>query len=215
MKKYSAIIFDLDGTLLDTGAGIKKAVKSALMDLGQDIPSEKKLNELIGPPLGEGLRQVLGIDDEHIDAIVNAFRQHYENGMMYEASLYPEMEKLLNTVKEAGIALGVATAKPEKFAKPILERFSMNKYFYAIVGSSIDGPKKSKADLISDCLTMMDIEAANDVLYVGDRGSDMIASNELGISSVGALWGYGSEAELYSGGASTIVTSVVELAELL
>ncbi|MBR1572313.1 MAG: HAD-IA family hydrolase [Lachnospiraceae bacterium] len=215
MKKYSAVLFDLDGTLLDTGSGIKKAVCKSLDDIKYEIPSDELLSKMIGPPLKNGFIDVIGIPEELANVAVDNYRYYYENETMLDAKIYHNILQLLELIKIKEMPMGVATSKPEKFAVPILEHFNMSRFFENITGSSLDGPQKSKSELIIECARKMGISNLQELIYIGDRGSDISAANSLNVDSVAVYWGYGSREELNLEKATYYVDTVDDLIDLM
>lgn len=145
---YQTILFDLDGTLTDSGQGILNSVAYALEKMGIEEPDIANLNRFIGPPLYESFSRFYQLSPEDTQSAVDAFRVYFKEKGMFENQLYPGIIPLLEELRTAGKTLVIATSKPEIFAKQILEHFGIAHYFDVIAGASLDSSRISKADVI-------------------------------------------------------------------
>ena len=136
---YKVILFDLDGTLTDSGEGITRSVQYALEKIGKPEPERQKLNVFVGPPLLEQFQEYAAIDKETAKKAVEYYRERYAPVGIYENELYPGILEMLEELKARGYRLGVASSKPENFVNTVLEHFHMTSYFDQIVGSKPDG----------------------------------------------------------------------------
>ncbi len=194
-RKY--ILFDLDGTLTDPMMGITKSVRYALNYYGINVDSLNDLLPFIGPPLRDSFKEFYGFDDEGI----------------FDNKVYEGIPECLQKLKDAGKILLVATSKPEKFAKQIIEYFDLDKYFDFIGGSEFNGREK-KADVIKYVLKANHIDASKAIM-VGDRRYDIIGAHENDLPCVGVLYGYGSLEELKGNRADYLADTIIELTSLL
>lgn len=202
--KYNIAIFDLDGTITDSGPGIINSIRYALEKYGLPVPEEKVLRTFIGPPLKEQFQAVCGLNEEESARMVDAYREYYTEKGIFENSVYSGVPEMLEQMKEAGVRILMATAKPEKFAKRIAEHFNFAKYFEFIGGACMDGRRTDKYDVIEYVLDSCGIseEEKKDAVMIGDRSHDMIGAARAGLHSLGVLYGYGSREELASAGAA-------------
>jgi phosphoglycolate phosphatase len=199
----SHILFDLDGTLADSSAGILGSFRVTLDQIG--IPAnEDQLRRLIGPPLGESFR-ILGVAPADIDDVVELYRDSYAQRGVYEAHLYDGVATTLESLHAQGVHLGVATAKRVDFARLMLESLGVAHLFDAINGASLDLLVTSKFDIMTPVLDGWRFEDGLDVWMVGDRNYDMVAARTHGLSAVGATWGFGSAQELREAGAHWLI----------
>ncbi len=137
---YKAILFDLDGTLTDSGEGITRSVQYALEKIGKPEQDRQKLNIFVRPPLLEQFQEYAGIDEEAAKKAVEYYRERYAPVGIYENELYPGVLEMLAGLKARGYRLGVgASSKPENFVNKVLEYFHMEAYFEEIVGSKPEG----------------------------------------------------------------------------
>lgn len=211
--KQKHILFDLDGTLTDPMMGITKSVRYALNYYGIEVNDLNDLLPFIGPPLRDSFQEYYGFDEAKANEAVEKYREYYKNDGIFDNKVYRGMKECLQTLKDNGKKLYVATSKPEFFAKQIIEHFSLSEYFEYIGGSEFNSREK-KAEVIEYVLKTNQIDN-NDVIMVGDRKHDIIGAHENKIPCVGVLYGYGTEDELKQYQADYLVASVEELTELL
>ncbi|MBS6194448.1 MAG: HAD-IA family hydrolase [Clostridiales bacterium] len=206
------ILFDLDGTLTESGEGITKCVQYALGKLGIEENDLDRLRCFVGPPLKEQFMAYAGLDDEQAEQAVEYYRERYTTVGIFENHLYPKIPELLEVLKINDKILGVATSKPEKFAKQILEYFNIEQYFQVIVGSEMDGKRTNKAEVIEEALNRLQMQEERDkILMVGDKEHDVLGATSCGIRCVGVTYGYGSREELEEAGAVYIADTVEDL----
>lgn len=211
--KQKHILFDLDGTLTDPMMGITKSVRYALNYYGIEVNDLNDLLPFIGPPLRDSFQDYYGFDEAKANEAVEKYREYYKNDGIFDNKVYRGMKECLQTLKDNGKKLYVATSKPEFFAKQIIEHFSLSEYFEYIGGSEFNSREK-KAEVIEYVLKTNQIDN-NDVIMVGDRKHDIIGAHENKIPCIGVLYGYGTEDELKQYQADYLVASVEELTELL
>ena len=210
MKK--TILFDLDGTLTDSGEGIINCAVYALGHLGLPIPSREDLRVFVGPPLHETF-QKFGVPADKAAEAVSIFRSRYIPIGMFENAPYPHICELLEKLKSAGHTIYVATSKPEQMAIEILTHFDMAKYFDKICGATMDTSRVTKEDVISYLLEQC--PNVQNAIMVGDTKYDIIGAKANGIPAVGVSWGYGDILEMENAGALTIAHSTEELLQVL
>ncbi len=223
---YSRILFDLDGTLTESGPGITHAVQYALQQVGIEEPDREKLECFVGPPLNVMFRQRYGMDEEESARAIRCFREVYDGGMIFENRVYPGVPALLEELHGRGIRLAIASSKPQPMVEKVLEHFSLREYFDVIVGaaSSAEEDNRSGADhklmIVQKALTELGLpsapEAAKpDCAMVGDRSYDIKGARFNHVAAIGVSYGYGSEEELEEAGAEAVAGSVEELHGLL
>lgn len=206
------ILFDLDGTLTESGEGIINCVQYALEKLGKKEEHPENLQCFIGPPLKEQFMKYAGLSEEEGEKAVVYYRERYTTTGMFENRLYPKIPELLELLKINNKILAVASSKPEVYVKQILEHFQIADYFTAIVGSELDGRRTEKAEVIEEALRRMHLEEERDkVLMVGDRSHDVQGAISCGLQCIGVAYGYGSREELEKAGAVYIADSVEDL----
>lgn len=205
--RYKTILFDLDGTITDSGAGIIHSVTYALEKLNLSIPPEAELYSFIGPPLIDSFKTLYDLDTQTAEQAVQYYREYYQAKGMYENQIYKGIPELLNTLQEQGCALYIATSKPEIYAKQIIAHFELSSYFNGIYGASIDGSRSKKGDVIRYALKEAEITTIQEVMMIGDRSHDMIGAKENNLACLGVLYGFGDQAELERAGADYIAAT--------
>ncbi len=208
------ILFDLDGTLTDSFEGITKCIAHAMTKLGRLSPPPESLGWCIGPPLKKSFSQLLDSrDDALVEEALTFYRERFGSVGLFENKIYEDIPQVLETLRNTGHTLYVATAKPEVYAKRIIEHFGLKKFFKGVHGSELDGTRTDKTSLIAHVLEMESITASESVM-VGDREHDMIGAKANGITGLGVLWGYGTREELEASGPYTCIDHPRELIDV-
>lgn len=213
--KIHTILFDLDGTLTDSGEGIMNAVRYTLERYEKEA-TEEELRSFIGPPLQTQFEQFLKVSEEEGKRAVSIYREYYTKRGIYENKVYPGIPDVLKQLKQAGFRLCIATSKPEKFAVQIAEHFNFAQYFERIGGALMDGNRTKKREVIEYVLTEEQIgDQREGILMVGDRKHDICGAKQTGLRSMGVLYGYGSQEELETAGADWIVETPEDIWSIL
>ena len=209
---YKAILFDLDGTLTDSGEGITKSVQYALEKIGKPEPDLEKLRVFVGPPLLEQFEQYAGIDRETERKAVEIYRERYAPIGVYENELYPGIQELLSGLKQRGYKLAIASSKPENFVRIVAEYFHIDSYFDEMVGSEPNGERTNKTEVIEEALKRLGLSKHREqVLMVGDKEHDVFGARRAGLECVAVSYGYGTKEELENAHPLKIVNSTEEL----
>ncbi|UVO39880.1 HAD family hydrolase [Bradyrhizobium arachidis] len=203
------IYFDLDGTLTDPKPGITGSIQYALKKLGQAVPSQDELAWCIGPPLHASLKALTGTDALADQALL-LYRERFSEVGLFENSPYPGIHGTLAAVAATGARMFVATSKPAVYATRIVEHFGLKPYFERVFGSELDGTLADKRDLLAYALLEAKIDARSAIM-IGDRSHDVVGARTNGMTAIGVLYGYGSEAELRGAGAHHICAAHPEL----
>ena len=216
------VLFDLDGTISDSAPGIVKSVSYALDKLGVKYESPEALRRFVGPPLREEFMKYCGFGLDEGNRAVDLYREYYTVKGIYENSMYAGVPEMLESLCEKGYTLAVATSKPEKFARSILERYfcggkkSVSEMFAFVGGSELNGDRTDKSEVIKYVMKNLGDDAVPEkCVMVGDREHDILGAKRNGMRSIGVLWGYGGKEELENAGAEAIVSAPEELAEML
>lgn len=212
---YQYILFDLDGTLTNSELGITTCVQHALEKFGIEVEDRGVLRPFIGPPLGESFQVYYGLTEDESKKAIEYYRERFSVKGLYENEVYEGVEKMLQTIKDSGKKLIVATSKPEKFTMTILEHFNLLKYFDFVAGATLDGSRGEKADVIRYALEISGIEDKTEAIMVGDRKFDILGAKENGLASIGVLYGFGDREELTEAGADYIVERAEDIVKVL
>ena len=207
-----SMLFDLDGTLTDSGEGIINCAQYAFRQMGYPVPPREQMGVFVGPPLWQSFIR-FGIPPERADEAVTVFRSRYIPIGKFENTPYPGIRELLEDLKDRGWALYVATSKPEVTAIEILEHFDLAKYFSLICGADMGHDREKKSDVIRYLLKQS--PQGGRTIMVGDTKYDVLGAAELGIPTIGVSWGYGSVEEMLEAGAVGIAHSMDALLDIL
>ncbi len=194
---YKAILFDLDGTLTESGEGITKSVQYALEKLGKPEEDLEALKVFVGPPLMEQFMKYADLDEETARRAVEIYRERYSTIGIFENRPYPGVAHMLEELKKKGYLLAVASSKPEYFVKKILAHFDLEKYFDEAVGSEMSGSRTNKTEVIEETLRRLHLENHREqVLMVGDKEHDVLGARKAGLECLAVSYGYGTMEEL-------------------
>lgn len=214
ISKYSAVLFDFDGTVADTGRGIFTSIQYAVEQLGFEPLSNETLRRFIGPPIYDSFKRELGLDDEKSDFAVKKYREKYSESGIYELDLYDGILPLMKKLKENGIKIGIASSKPQNFIIRLVDYLGIGELIDFISAPSADDTPQSKASLINNAAEALNI-TKDKILMVGDRYFDINGANGAGVESVGVTFGYGSEEELKKAGATYIAGCAEEIRNII
>lgn len=210
---WKYLLFDLDGTVTDPREGIFNCVKYAYRAAGMEIPPDDALFSYIGPPLLDGFQEIGGMTYEEAVEATAKYRERYSVTGLFENRVYDGIEEALAGLKEMGYDIALATSKPEIYARRILEHFGIIKYFDQVVGSTLDGSRDRKADVIREAFLRLELaeEDRRDAIMIGDRKHDIIGAKECGIASLGVYYGFAPAGELEEFGADFVIQDVEQL----
>ncbi|MCQ2522902.1 MAG: HAD hydrolase-like protein [Lachnospiraceae bacterium] len=194
--KYEGILFDLDGTLLDTREGVKDAVALTHKELGMEIPNEETLQRFVGPPMQDSFVREYGFSTDEAQHAADIFRSTYMHKSLFLAELYPGVIQLLGILRAEGYKIGVATYKREDYAIRLLDHFGISDYCDVIHGGDNFNQRK-KSDIVKMCIAAMNIKGSGQVILVGDSEYDAIGAETAGIPFFGLTSGYGFKDESY------------------
>ena len=206
------ILFDLDGTLTDSGEGIMNCAALALEHFHIPVPSREEMRVFVGPPLASTFRS-FGIPAEKIPEAVKVFRSRYTPVGIFENTPYPGIRNLLETLNRQGHKLFVATSKPEEMAITVLRHFDLEKFFTGICGAAMDESRTNQEEVIAYLLEKNG--TADNMLMIGDTVFDVLGAASHGIPTIGVSWGYGDPEEMRKAGAKAVVSNMEELLSLI
>ena len=192
------ILFDLDGTLTDSGEGIMHCAELTLAHYGLPIPSRAEMRSIVGPPLKDSFRR-FGIPETELDNATAYYRKHYLATGQFENFPYPGIRQLLQRLNDDGHRLYVATSKPEAMAQNILRHFQLDGYFQIICGAASDGLRNTKEAVIEYLLQQL--PEHDSLVMVGDTIYDVKGAAYHGIPCVAVTWGYGVVEDMVHAGA--------------
>lgn len=205
------VIFDLDGTIIDSQKGVTNCVKYALQSIGIDEKDMVKLRKFIGPPLVDSFIEYYGFSKEKAKKMVEKYRERYQTIGLLECELYQDTQQTLKSLKEKGYVISLGSSKPENYCKEILNHFKLTSYFDEIVGAQLHGARNEKADVLKEVIKRLNIQNLKDATLVGDTKFDAIGAQEVGIDCLGVSYGFGTEEDLQSNHVIKVVHSMKEV----
>lgn len=206
------ILFDLDGTLTDSGEGIINCATLALNYFHLPIPCAEEMRTFVGPPLHDTFYK-FGVPADKLDLAVEVYRSRYNTVGKFENHPYDGIYQLLEKLKKEGYRLLVATSKPEELSVEIMEKFDLAKYFDRICGASLDRSRNTKSEVIAYLLQKEG--TPEDMIMIGDTAFDVIGANAHNIPCIGVSWGYGTTESMRKANAAGIANNMDELQELI
>ena len=196
MRKYKYILLDLDGTLVYSHPGIYACIKHVLKEMGYKEPTEEELRPCIGPPLVYSFAAFFGMNEEQAWLATEKYREQYKITGVWENEPVEGALYALQTLRERGFILAMATSKPEIFAKQISQRWGFAPYLQAEVGVGME-EHQTKADVIASAMERIGANK-EECLMVGDRKHDVEGARENGIDCALLKSGYAPEEEYVS-----------------
>lgn len=211
--KFDSYLFDFDGTLADTGEGIRKSVAYSLERMGREVPGDEVLNRFIGPPLHDCFVEYAGMTNAEAERAIAVYRERYVDTGLYESRVYAGIAQLLRALHARGAWVAIASSKPQFMLERITEHYGLRDCFDAIVGVGLGRHSADKRDLLLAALPGGADPAR--ACMVGDRRFDIEAAKALGMAAVGADYGYSAPGELAGAGADAVFDGVPAMAEWL
>ena len=207
------VLFDLDGTLTESGPGIMKAAQYALRAYGIEKPWQE-LSYFVGPPLSETFAAF--VPEPEIPGIIARFREYYQKDGWLDNAPYPGVREMLDTLRAGGKRLMVATSKLDRLAVQVLAHFDLLSYFEAVCGAPEGDPAAAqKAHIVRATLAKADCTDPGRAVMVGDRKYDITGGHQAGLTAIGVLYGYGSREELTQAGADALAETPEALTKLI
>lgn len=211
MPDHDAVLFDLDGVLVDSRAPFARSVNSALAAHGLPPRPEHELRQYLGPPLHRTF-EVLVADRSLVQPCVDLYRARYRELAASETTVFPGIREILDSLS-GQLPLVVATSKPRALAEPLLGALGLRRFFTAVIGPELDSENEQKTVTVGRA--MRELPPGARPVMVGDRKHDIQAAHDHGLQAIGVLWGIGSKEELRTAGADALVCTPAHLATLL
>lgn len=196
MKKYKYLLWDLDGTIVNTFEGITRSFAYALGYFNIHVTDLNELRPVIGPPLLDAFMSLYGFSEEQATEGVVRYRERYVNHFLEESELYDGIKETLRALSEEGFKNVLATAKPEHFAHSLLDHYGLSDYFAFITGATMDKSRNSKIKVLQHIIDTLKIDDVSEAVMIGDREFDLCGAANFGIDAIGVLYGFGSREEL-------------------
>ena len=202
---YKYLMFDLDGTLVESGDGIVASAKHALRTMGWKQLAEAEYNKFIGPPLFDSFTKFCGMNPGEADRAIEIYREHYESAGYLLAPMYEGVEAMLDELQDKGYTMMVVTSKPAPIAEKIIKKHGLDKYFVNLTGPSHEEKTVHKDVMIKRAFEKNGITDPKSAVMIGDRMFDIEAANKNCVDSIAVMYGYGNREEFERYGATYIV----------
>lgn len=213
-SRYKAVLFDFDGTLVDSSEGIFKSLAYAFEKDGRPVPDTQTLRKFIGPPIYDSFKTLFGYRDEKIDFMVKKYRERYRAQGYREVRVYDGIPALLQKLKANGVKIATASSKPTVFIEQILKEQGLFSYFDYIGGTLFDNISSDKTAIIQETMQALGV-AAEDCVMIGDRLYDIRGAKGADVPCIAVLFGFGSRAEFEEYGADFIAETTEEVSDLI
>lgn len=214
MREIHHILFDLDGTLVDSSAAIRASLDHALRGMGLEFPNDRAVERLIGMPLVDIFRDEFGVTGEPAERAIADYRRHYDAEARSGTRVYEHVADSLEALCRAGCLLAVATVKPAPIADKVLSDMGLAGYFRGVAGSSMDHARRDKGDIIRHALQEFGLDPGRSAM-VGDRAQDIRGARDNGLCAVAVTYGFGPRTELTAAGPDHLVDCCSELPGIL
>ena len=209
---YDHVFFDFDGTIADTSEGIISALTQTLAHFGVKVDDSSFLRRFIGPPLGDAFCEHYGFSGEQAEKAVAYYRTLYGGGEMFKCRPYPGIYDCLAFLKGCGVTVCTATSKPELYTNKILAYHGMEYLFDHVYGADPENGRYKKRDVLEYALESSGLtNEKHRAVLIGDTKYDIIGAKEVGIDTVGVLYGFGTLADLVKYESDAIVRSAREI----
>ncbi|MCO6540789.1 MAG: HAD hydrolase-like protein [Lactobacillus sp.] len=206
------ILFDLDGTIVDSGEGIMNALRYSYQKENLPVPLESVLRKFIGPPLVESFQKYSDIipNSDLSQSLLADFQEFYNEKGWQQLSLYPQIIELLTKLQQKGCKAYIATAKPELFAKKIISHLQLDNYFQGIYGADLS-ETMHKSDVIAAAIRQAQLTDLQTTVMIGDRDTDVIGAAANNLKTIGVLYGFGTQEELENAGVIATIKQPLDL----
>lgn len=210
-----AVLFDLDGTLVDTSEGITKCAQFTLEKYGIHVPDLNDLKCFIGPPLTYSFTKHYGFTEEQAKEAIGVYRSRYAPIGIYECQIFPHVKEAIIELKKRGYRIGVASSKPEPSCKVVLEHFDIIDLFDDIVGSTFDGRINTKQDVLEEVFRRWSDLQKEDMVLIGDTMFDVEGANLCGIDTIAVSFGFGNVEDMLQAGAKAVCDDMLDLPDIV
>ncbi|MBZ7976103.1 HAD family hydrolase [Campylobacter sp. RM12637] len=191
--KYKLVIFDLDGTLVDSSIGILKAIEYTIVENKLPKLDDEIKASFIGPLVFDSFKRVYGYDDDLTNNITQYYRNVYKKYFLNDCKIYDGIIELLQYLKEQNCYISIATYKKDDHAKKLISDLNINSYFDYILGSDLES-KMTKQDIIKANIALFNL-TQRDCIMIGDSIHDAKGAMECGIDFIGVTYGFGFKDE--------------------
>ncbi len=189
-NRYDLVVFDVDGTLLDTTQGVLSGVKYTIEKMGYPELKEEQMKSFIGPPIQDSFARTYGLQGPVLQELATIFRDRYSQADLLKAVPYDGIYKVFEKIQERGMKSAIATYKREDYAITLLKHFAFDRYTFVMYGADHENKRKKK-DIIQMCMEALKIKDTKRAVMVGDTIHDALGAQELGMDFIGVTYGFG------------------------
>ena len=215
MSRFESVLFDLDGTLVDSKRGVIDCLRHAVAAAGIEPPSPAEMNWCVGPPLRSVFERLLSSNEPGLIEKTHAtYINHYEKDGIFKARVFDGVIEMLDRLYQRDLRLFVVTSKLALTAQRMVRTLDLNSFFDSVIGAEVDGRLAEKTKSVAFALRRENLSLASTAM-VGDREQDMAGARHNRVFGIGVEYGYGSRAELSTAGANAICASPAAVADLL
>jgi len=214
MNGIRNVLFDLDGTLVDSSLTISTCIDYALDQVGTIPVSGVEVKALIGAPLLDIFLNTFQMTQPQADSAISHYREHYDRLEQAGSRVYDRVHDVLSRLGTAGYRLFIATVKPTSVATKVLIDLNLRSYFEGVAGASMGPDRRDKATIIAHALNKFDLDPAQS-LMIGDRDQDIMGARANGMASIAVTYGFGAWDELNSARPNHLVRDCGEIVSLL
>jgi len=193
ITSFEAVLFDLDGTIIDPKEGIINSILYAVEKSGLVENHPETLDCFIGPPLHHSFQKRYQLSEDAAMDMVRKYRVYYSEKGIYECHLYDGIEEVIKELHQRGVFLSLATSKPTEFADQLMEHFGLDKYFSFTAGALFDGKRTDKKEVVAYALENIPPFKKEEILMLGDREFDIEGGKFHELKTAWAKWGYGED----------------------
>lgn len=215
MSKYDIALFDLDGTISASAEGIKYCLMKTLDKMGKKQPDLSDYSKYIGPPLVHTFQNLCSLTPTEAQQAIEIYVKLYDVDGLRQNKLFDGIKEVLLACKENGIKLAVCSSKHEAIATEVVKMLSVYEYFDKVCGSTIDGSRKEKEELIPYALNKLNAKGDERVVMIGDTKFDAIGAVRCKVDFIGVSWGYGTLRDMIDAGGKVFADTAYELRDLL
>jgi phosphoglycolate phosphatase len=214
MHNLKNLIFDLDGTLVDSSKTIGMSIEFAIDGMSFTKRSDKPIEAMIGAPLLDIFREEFGMSDEQAFAAIDLYREHYDSLKQEGTRVYENVRDVLTALTHAGFRLFIATVKPTSIAEKVLDDLELKSSFDGVAGASLGSERRDKSSIIAHALKTFGLDPMHSIM-IGDRDQDIVGARENGLLAIGVTYGFGSRDELLEARPVHLVDDSNEILSLL
>lgn len=192
--RYELVIFDVDGTMLDTTDGVLSSVKYTIDKFGLGKLSDKELSAFIGPPIQDSFAKSYSLSGDILQDLATVFRDRYKDYDLLKAEPYEGIYDLFAELTDRGVKTAVATYKREDYALTLLKHYGFDKYTEIMHGGDHYN-KLKKSDIIELCISESGVTDKSRILMVGDTINDAVGAEKIGVDFLAVTYGFGFKTE--------------------